>query len=187
MVRYWIPGLTSDGLNFLQLVEAYAIQTLRSRHRLSTRAIRKALRWLRDKTGYPYPLAVRELGFETDKRSLFVDYLGSFTDATKQGQVAWHGILEAFLERVDYAPDQIASRFYPFTRGYRIDSPRLVIVDPRFNFGRPCLASRAVSTAIIAQRNKAGESREELARDYRCAPEEIDEAIRSELPTQLAA
>jgi uncharacterized protein (DUF433 family) len=48
------------------------------------------------------------------------------------------------------------------------------------------LASRAISTAMIAQRHKAGESPLDLANDYRCDQIEIDEAIRAEQP-QLAA
>jgi uncharacterized protein (DUF433 family) len=186
MLRHWNPELKLGGLNFLQLVESYLIQSLRSKHRLSTRAIRKAVSWLRKHTGKPYPLATEGLLLETDGKSLFLGQFDGFTNATEQGQIAWREILGVFLHRVEYDEEGIASRFYPFTRGYRADNPRFIIVDPRYNFGRPCLASRAISTAIIARRHKAGESPMDLAKDYRCEPIEIDEAIRAEQP-QLAA
>ena len=46
---------------------------------------------------------------------------------------------------------------------------------------------RAISTAIIARRYKAGESTKELADDYNSTRDEIDEAIRAELELAHAA
>jgi uncharacterized protein (DUF433 family) len=44
-----------------------------------------------------------------------------------------------------------------------------------------------VSTDIVAERFKAGESADELANDYGCAREKIEEAIRCELSLAEAA
>lgn len=183
-LRNWFPAHHKQGLNFLELVEAYTIQTLRSRHKLSMQAIRKSLKYLKKETGLPYPLA--QAGhLETDGSELFVEHLSKLVSATAQGQMAMREILEKFLERVKRDENGVAMRFYPFTRDFRVDSPPLIVVDPNLNFGRPCLASTAAPTAIIARRYKAGESSIELAEDYSCKPEEIDEAIRAEL--ELAA
>ena len=186
-LRTWFPKQPESSLNFLQLVEAYTIQTLRSRHQLPMRAINKALHYLKKTTQVPYPLALAELGFETDGSELFITHLGKLVSATAQGQVAMREVLEAFLQRVEHDKEGLATRFYPFTRDFRTDSPRLIVVDPRFNFGRPCLARRAISTAIIARRYKAGESTKELADDYNGTRDEIDEAIRAELELAHAA
>lgn len=180
-LRSWFPKHKGDSLSFLQLVEAYTIQTLRTRHQLRMKAIKDALVYLRNKTGHEHPLALSHLGFQTDGSELFITHLGQLVSATAQGQIAMHQVLKAFLQRVEHDKDGLATRFYPFTRDFRIDSPKLIVVDPCFNFGRPCLARRAISTTIIARRYKAGESTVELADDYKCTREEIDEAIRAEL------
>jgi uncharacterized protein (DUF433 family) len=180
-LRTWFPKHSADGLNFFELVEVYTIQTLRSRHQLPMRAIKKALQYLRKTTGEQYPLALAGLGFETDGSGLFITHLGRLVSATEQGQIAMREILKSFLQRVDHDEQGLATRFYPFTRDFRTDSPRLIIVDPQLNFGRPCLASHAISTSMIARRYKAGESAGELADDYGCTGDEIDEAIRAEL------
>jgi uncharacterized protein (DUF433 family) len=96
-------------------------------------------------------------------------------------------ILQVFLQRVDYGRDGLAQRFFPLTRDFRADSPKYIVVDPRLNFGRPCLFGRGIGTAIIASRYKAGESALELADDYGCAPKLIEEAIRAELETSSLA
>ena len=186
-LRTWFPKQPESSLNFLQLVEAYTIQTLRSRHQLPMRAIRKALHYLKKETRAPYPLALADLGFETDGSELFITHLGKLVSATAQGQMAMREVLKAFLQRVEHDQKGLATRFYPFTRDFRTDSPKLIVVDPRFNFGRPCLARRAISTAIIARRYKAGESTKELADDYNSTRDEIDEAIRAELELAHAA
>jgi uncharacterized protein (DUF433 family) len=186
-LRTWFPKHSAEGLNFLELVETYTIQTLRSRHQLSMRAIKKSLYFLRKQTGEPFPLALADLGFETDGSELFITHLGQLVSATAQGQIAMRQILKAFLQRVEHDKNGLATRFFPFTRDFRIDSPRLIVVDPQFNFGRPCLASRAIATSMIARRYKAGETVAVLADDYSCKREEIDEAIRAELELACAA
>jgi uncharacterized protein (DUF433 family) len=62
-----------------------------------------------------------------------------------------------------------------------------VVIDPEVQFGRPVLVGTGIPTLVIADRCKAGESIAELARDYDRAEEEIQEAIRCELPLASAA
>lgn len=180
-LRGWLPRYSEDGLSFLELLEAYTIQTLRSRHQLPMRSIKRAVQFLRKETGSPYPLALEGLGFETDGSELFITQLGKLVSATAHGQMAMRQVLKAFLKRVEYDERGLGTRFYPFTRDFRTDSPRLIVVDPQLNFGRPCLTSHAISTSMIARRYKAGESATELASDYSCGRNEIEEAIRAEL------
>jgi len=184
-LRSWFPGrrAAAEGgyFNFLELAEAYLIQVLRSRHQLPMRRITKALAYLRKKTGQPHPLAMTDLGFETDGVQLFITELGRLVSVSEGGQVAMRAVLEKFLERVDYDKSGVALRFFPFTRDYRLDSPKFIVIDPTLNFGRPCLALRGIATAMIARRYKAGESIPELAEDYGCDSAQIDEAIRTEL------
>ena len=64
--------------------------------------------------------------------------------------------------------------------------PKVIAMDPYLSFGRPVIEGTGITTAIIAERYKAGESIEELAHDYECPPPAIQEAIRCELDTQAA-
>jgi uncharacterized protein (DUF433 family) len=57
---------------------------------------------------------------------------------------------------------------------------RLVVIDPRVQFGRPCLAGTGVPTAVVIQRFNAGEELSSLADDYGRDVKEFEEAIRYE-------
>jgi uncharacterized protein (DUF433 family) len=151
------------------------------------RRIRKAIDYLKLDTGERYPLARHELGFETDGANLFVTRMGQLVSASERGQTAWREVLQVFLQRVDYDASGLALRFYPFTRDFRTDGPKSVVIDPAVCFGRPSLVGRGISTAMVASRYKAGESMAELVADYDCEQALIEEAIRAELDLQAAA
>jgi uncharacterized protein (DUF433 family) len=185
-LRTWFDIDGGRALNFFELLEAYTIQTLRTRHQLPMRKIRKAIDYLKKTTGEAYPLAKHDLGFETDGVHLFVTQMGKLVSASERGQLAWREVLQVFLERIDYDASGLALRFYPFTRDSRTDGPKSVVIDPEICFGRPSLAGRGISTAIVASRYKAGESMAELAEDYECEQALIEEAIRAELDLQAA-
>jgi uncharacterized protein (DUF433 family) len=81
-------------------------------------------------------------------------------------------------------------KLYPFVRKEdtgKADAPAPIEIDPRVAFGRPVLIGRAVPTAILADRFKAGDSIEELAGDFEVTPVAIQEAIRCELDRREAA
>lgn len=185
-LRTWFDIKDGRALNFFELLEGYTIQTLRTRHQMPMRKIRKAIDYLRNETGERYPLAKHDMGFETDGVHLFVTRMGKLVSASERGQLAWREVLQVFLERVDYDGAGFALRFYPFTRDHRTDGPKLVVIDPAVCFGRPSVAGRGISTAMVASRYKAGESMAELAEDYGCEQALIEEAIRAELDLQAA-
>jgi uncharacterized protein (DUF433 family) len=79
-------------------------------------------------------------------------------------------------------------KLYPFTRrAVTAHEPKPVEIDPRIAFGRPVLAGRAVPTAVLADRFKAGDSLADLAEDYDTSTQTIEEAIRCELNRREAA
>lgn len=61
------------------------------------------------------------------------------------------------------------------------DEPRSIVIDPRVAFGRPVLAGTGIPTALVAERYKAGETMEDLAKDYERDRVDIEEAVRCEL------
>jgi len=58
---------------------------------------------------------------------------------------------------------------------------KLIVIDPTISFGRPSIMGTGIATAIVAERYKAGESVDELAEDYGCERNNIEEAVRCEL------
>ena len=59
-------------------------------------------------------------------------------------------------------------------------------MDPRVQFGRPCIAGTGIPTSIIAERYRAGDSISELAHDYGQEALTIEEALRYEFPATAA-
>jgi len=179
-------------LSFVNLVEVHVLDALRREHDIPLRRTRAVLRLLEKlfPPGEPHPLADRDL--LTESGEVFVDHLGRLVSASQDGQIAIREILQAHLRRVDRDPAGRASRLYPFTRK-RQDrqslqrEPRLVMIDPEIQFGRPVLTGTGIPTLVIADRYKAGESIAELARDYDRPEAQIEEAIRCELALPTAA
>ncbi len=105
---------------------------------------------------------------------------------TQTSQLAIREFVQAYLNRVERDPQGIPIRLYPFTRKRELDEPRAVVIDPFVSFGRPVLAGTGISTALVAERFKAGEPMGALADDYGRSLLEIEEAIRCELPLEAA-
>jgi uncharacterized protein (DUF433 family) len=90
-------------------------------------------------------------------------------------------VVEAALQRIERDTNDIPIKLYPFTRAQIDNSPTLIVIDPTLSGGRPVIAGTGLATEVIAERYKAGESIEDLARDYGRSYTEIEEAIRCEL------
>jgi uncharacterized protein (DUF433 family) len=146
-------------------------------------AIRKALDYVKRRFKWKRPLI--EQSFRTDGVGLFIEHYGQLIEASADGQTIMRQVLEAHLERLEWENRSVA-RLYPFTRARDLHSPKSVIIDPRYSFGRPVLAGAYIAIEVIVDRYKAGESIDELAEDYGCARLEIEEAVRCELGLQAA-
>ena len=103
------------------------------------------------------------------------------------GQLAVRELLRAHLRRIDRDDKGFPLRLYPFTRVDETEQPKNIVIDPFISFGKAVIAGTGVSTDIVAERFKAGESADELAQDYGCEREKIEEAIRCELNLAEAA
>jgi uncharacterized protein (DUF433 family) len=171
-------------LSFINLVEAHVLSALR-RDRMSLQSIRRAVEFLREKFRSEHPLADKTLA--TDGLDIFVERYGELINASRQGQLAMREVLLSHLRRLERAPSGVVVRLYPFVRRHGPDEPRTVMIDPHVQFGRPVLVGSGIPTAVIAGRFKAGESVQELARDYARNSEDIQEAIRAELHLERAA
>lgn len=54
--------------------------------------------------------------------------------------------------------------------------------DPDYGFGLPVVWRSGVRTEIVAERFRAGDTRQEIAYDFGISPAEVEAAVRYELP-----
>src|SRR5437667_5536789 len=166
-------------LSFINLIEAHVLAAIRRKHRVDMPAVRRAIEYLKKEFGSPHPLADHK--FETNGIDLFVERFGQLMSVSQGGQLAVRQLLQAHLRIIDHDDKGLPRRIYPFTRFGAADEPRNIVIDPFISFGKAVITGTGLSTDIVAERFKAGESADELAHDYGCAREKIEEAIRCEL------
>jgi uncharacterized protein (DUF433 family) len=171
-------------LSFVNLVEVHVLDAIRRKHRIPLDKVRLAMDYLRREFHSKHPLADHR--FETDGMDLFIQRYGSLINITRSGQLAMRQVLQAHLRRIERDPAGRAVRLYPFTRKRSDDEPKVIVIDPAISFGKPVMAGSGIPTAIVAERYKAGETIEELAKDYEQSRLNIEEAIRCELQLEAA-
>jgi len=180
------PAATSPvALSFINLIEAHVLAAIRRKHRVDMPAVRRTIDFLKKEFGSPHPLA--DYKFETNGVDLFVEHLGDLISVSQGGQLAIRQLLEAHLRRIDRDDKGFPLRLYPFTRVDETEQPKNIVIDPFISFGKAVITGTGVSTDIVTERFKAGESADDLANDYGCAREKIEEAIRCELSLAEAA
>ena len=143
-------GSDPTALSFTNLVEIHVLALLRRKRHVSMPEIRSKIAALYHDANTKHPLASRE----------FLAYSND--------------------QRVELDETGAPSRYFPFTRGYGRDDPKLIVIDPKVRFGRPVIKGSGVSTSVISRFTKGGESIADLADDYRLLPEQIEEAVRYE-------
>lgn len=141
--------------------------------------VRQAVDFMKGKLGVANPLT--SLQMLTDGRDLLIEAYEQFMNVTRGGQGEMRDLVQAYLDRIEHDAGGPV-RLYPFSRKHVLEDPRSISIDPRIQFGRPCLVGTGIPTAEIADRYKADESIASLAADYGRPEQHIEEAIRYELP-----
>jgi len=167
-------------LSFRNLVELHVLAAIRRKHKVSLQRVRRAVEFMEQSLGVAHPLSSARM--LTDGRDLLVEACGNYWNVSMSGQGEIRQILQAYLERIEHDADGVPARLYPFTRKDVMHDPRSVVIDPQVEFGRPCLAATGIPTVEVAERYKAGESIDSIAADFGRGREQIEEAIRYELP-----
>jgi len=169
-------------LSFWNLVEAYGLSQLTKVHGVPFKNVRRGLEKLMEFDGVSpdtHPLASKK--FLTDGRDLLIEHLGQTINLTENGQTEIRETIDVFLSRVSWGTDGYANQWYPYTRDERSEQPKVIVMNPRISFGRPVLVGTGIATDVVAGRFNAGESIQDLARDYGRAADLIEEAVRCEL------
>jgi len=162
-------------LSFTNLVEVHVLAAMRRKHALKLEAIRKAVRYMHEALDVEHPLATKQ--FKTNGVDLFVEWLGKIINVSREGQLGIKAVLTDSLARIEYDKRGRAVRLFPMLR--REDAPKSIVIDPRRAFGRPVIVGTAVPAADVRSRFDAGDSVEELARDFELAPKLIEDALRA--------
>ncbi len=181
-----LPDRNVLRLSFMNLVETHVLDGIRRVEQVPFDKVRNAIEYLKKKPSSKHPLA--EYRFQTDGVDLFIDHLGQIISVSQQGQLVIREVIEKYLRRIERDINNIPIRLYPFLRTPPQDEePRRVYIDPLVSFGQPVLAGTGVPTAVITERFYAGDSTEDLAKDYGSTREEIEEAVRYEALIRKAA
>lgn len=162
-------------LSFWNLIEAHVLRALRTEHGVSVAAVREALAYAEATLGVERLLLSSDLSATAGR--LFLDRYGELIELSASGQMAIRQVLEAHLRRVEWDQWKFPVRLYPFVSAEMASGDRRIAIDPAVAFGRPFIASRGVTTAVIAERIDSGETLETIAADYDLEPKEIEQAI----------
>jgi uncharacterized protein (DUF433 family) len=173
---------TADGrLSFTNLVEAHVLRALRAQHQVPMKHVRRALDYAERKCRIDRLLIRPELRAAAGE--IFLSEYGRLLNLSRAGQLAMEMILEKFLRRLDRDVAGLPVRLYPFPGVEDSASDkRIVTIDPLVSYGRPAIARKGISTAILAERVNAGEDLKDLAYYYDLSEEEIGEALVYEFP-----
>ncbi|MFM7578933.1 MAG: DUF433 domain-containing protein [Microcystaceae cyanobacterium] len=165
-------------LTFINLIEIHVLRAIRQHHQIDLAKVRAALDYIQEEMKTSHPLAHQE--FFTDGVDLFIECYGNLINASQYGQQILKSSLQSHLERIEADEKGLAIKLFPFTRNREENTPRFILIDPRIAFGRMVIAGTGIPTDIIAERFYAGDSAAQIAQDYECDLEKIEEAIRCE-------
>jgi uncharacterized protein (DUF433 family) len=164
-------------LSFGNLAELHVLSSIRKVHGVKLPSIRTAVNYVKNHMDSEHPLIDSE--FLTDGKDLFIEQLGKLVNASQHGQIVFKW-LRLYLDRIDRDEAGRPIRLYPFIARIAEESPRLIAIDPRISFGKPCITGTDIPTGILAERFEAGDSLDDLAVDYGRPNSEIEEALRYE-------
>lgn len=174
------PDSKSSDLSFSNLIEAHVLLALRTEYRVRMKEVRTALDYARRKLQIERVLLSPDL--RATKGNVFLEKLNELTNLGKGGQGAMPEILGAYLKRIEWNIQGLPVKIFPLTRPEPLDSPKILAIDPKIAFGRPVIHRKAITTSVIAERFRVGESSTDLAEDYDLEVFEVEEALRYELP-----
>lgn len=169
------PGQDSkDAVSFVDLMEVAAIGRLKEKG-FSLRRIRQINEYCMLALRSERPLVTET--FRVKGQDIFIHASQGvlLNVGYEAGMQAWEEVLDPFLETVEYE-NELVRRWWPLGRDVG------VLVDPDYGFGLPVIAGTGVRTEIIAERKRAGDSTEEITYDFGITSNQIEDALRWEMP-----
>lgn len=177
-VRFETPIATRlpRGLSYFDLVEAFVLRSLRTEEGFKLRYIRQALATAQREYGIERLLLHRAFRFDRGSE-FFLDQFTHLASLSPGNQLAMKTVLQGYLKRIDYGPDDLATRFDPIVRNMGLDADRLIMVNPLVSFGRPVIKRTGIRTRAIVSRVDAGESWKHIINDFGLTEPEFEQAL----------
>lgn len=155
--------------DFYTLVEFYVFYQLREKG-VQARAIFSAYYEMAKHLHTKHPFASAQV--LTDGKSILYTLEDGTTIATdKTRQVALREIIEAFCQKIEFADNQLAEKYYPLGKTVP------VVVSPHHQFGQPVIEHTNILAETIYDMHSSGESNAFLARLYDISTEQVKAAI----------
>lgn len=161
-------------IGFEDLISMRVIAILRSLG-VSWKRIHKAEDWLREQSGYPRPFAIERVWTET--KDVFAEFHEGFIAASRGGQLAFTEMIAQYLKSVQ---DMI---FVPHNGVSVADSwiPHAdVMMNPRIQFGEPCVKGTRMRTRVLWQMRNGGDSTSYLIRAFGLTETQVEHALEWE-------
>ena len=180
-----IRAAEPNHLSFNNLAEAHLLKSMRSVHKLSLQAIRRALKELATRRDTAHPLL--DESFETDGVSLCIREDDRVYNLNHTSQQEFREFVALYLQRIERDAHGTATRLFPFITRDQVHDPKHISISPAVSFGRPVLTGTGISTAVIAGRFAARDSLVDLASEYQLPEPVLEDAIRCEMRKGRAA
>lgn len=156
---------------FVGVIEAYVLRTLRDAG-MPLADIRHAAAIVRGQFDDPYALASKRIA--TDGVAVFVRLADDSLLHARDKQGAFREVLDDYLRYIDSADDGSPLRL----RLPQYPSNADVIIDPRFGWGSPVLASNKVKVDDIVALWRTGESIRSVADEYDLTESVVEDVLR---------
>jgi len=169
-------GAHGHVISFLDLMDAAASVTLREKHGVSPKTIRKLRGILREKWNTPHPFARQEFYTDESGRQVFCE-LASEDGEVRLLEVLRHQyaipqVLLPFLKRVEYNKETRLAQV--------LSLMGRVVLDPRRKYGKPTVQGTGMATAILHDCFIATRSEDVVAEWYSVSPDDVREAVAFE-------
>lgn len=155
---------------FAGLIEAHVLRSLRDLH-MNMEEIRGIATIIRKEFDDPFALASRRIA--TDGARLFAQ-LADNSLVNQHNQVPIQEVIEEHLRLIHWddngRPAQLRLAQYP--------AGAEVIIDPRFGWGRPVIASTKVPVAAVVDLWHSGESTDVVAAEFNLSRDVIEDICR---------
>lgn len=176
------PNPENSQLSFTNIIEAHILRVIRTIHNIPLDKVRLALDYISNQFDTKHPLAIKQ--FSTDGVDLFIEELEHLINVSRSGKLTMKKVFTNLLTRVEWDNHNFATRLYPEINN--INDNKILTIDPYVSFGKPTITGTGVPTKIIVELYDAGDSMEDIAEDYDCQINQIEEAIRFESQLQAA-
>lgn len=170
LAQRYLVGTRSRGylITFLDLISLRMVAIFRA-HGVTARDIKTAHVELKRRYDWEYPFAMADF-WTMNPRDILMRVDEQFVSVSRGWQVAFQFIEEYVkpAHGLSFDLDNVAASWTP---------KQEVLLDPRVQFGEPCVAGTRISTEVIWAFHRAGNSVDDLANLYDIAESQVKAAI----------